>query len=888
MKHSPKPKALPQNKALPKNNELPTLKPLPTLKKLPQLKSLPKLKALPKLITLPKFKKIEQLDESSSQHEYAEDTLSDDPFLIFDPNYSSSSGSAPPEKRKELAKPEKLLREGVLDLLINTVTHGDIRIISNDSMEILFLDKDTLLKNFYDSLMLPIFKQVSLFLQPRDWVKKSELEDMGFKVDVDIEELIVDLKIPARYRRLKTAQLNGNITKTKKIDVLPSQRSAYITPYWSRTWTDQRSVNNYVDIDAAINFDGWVIESDTTFDLLASKHKRNKTRLVRDFPKHVTRESIGDVEYQTIGLMGNKSLGGYSVSRDFSLQPNLLTSPMSHQRIFLENDSTVRVFVNDIPRQSFSLTAGYYDLQDFPLIDGVNFIKIEITDIFGNVTVHEYTGFDNKKVLVPGMTDYSLTTGFERIANADSSTEYDFGEVGYSTYIRHGLHKNYTVGLLSEGENNFLSFGGYGVATGLLGTIEASSMLSGRENNGTNVGAGLNINYYYATSLFTFNSTLLAKTSQFSSLGQTDFSVKQKYYASATLGLPVPYFRQWRQSYSGRYESRWNDSTQARASIKLNGRVTKDYTLGITAFYSVNENGVGRDQGVQLTLQWYPQKRISVAATHDSLTKGQRFDVSRSYIGEQGVALNGSFSDDETHSNANGSASWKAQYFESRYSLNVSQEKSTEQSLIQDEKRYESFSLSNSFAYVDGVYALGPPIRNGSFAIFKANEGLTTGRIAVSRNSNDENKDAMPFLEGNGSTLLFTNINQYGESTAHLLPFEEDTYIGLDKRKYRIFSRYRSGSLVRISKNLNMYGSGVLADNEWIPIGSITGTFYHLDSDAQSRFFTDNEGYFEIENIKPGNYRIILDSNMGAGTVTVEKSENNFVDFGILNLSNAN
>jgi len=868
-KSLPAPKALPESKALPFAKALPKPRALPSLKSVPKAKNLPTLKALPKAKSLVLKPVFEPESETIASAE------------AFDPRFD------PPPLLSSGEQKQLILQEGILNYTVDTISEGDIRIVTDASMETLFLLKSTLLKSLDGYLMPEIYQQIYLHLLDRKWVDRKELLSMGFDVTLDRQDLLVDLAVPANYRRVKTHQLGGALVQTRTIDIHPSRRSASITPHWSRIWNDLVSTSNFVDFDTAIVYDGWVFESDTSYDLIRSKHRRKTTRIVKDYPEQVTRISVGDVEYKTIGLMGRKALGGASISREFSLKPNLLVTPLSRQRIFLENDSTMRIYINDIPRQSFSLKAGYYDLQDFPFIDGLNFVRIEITDIFGQVTTHEYMGFDNKKVLVPGIIDYSLTAGLERVTDEVFSTTYDIREPAFSGYVRKGIHKNFTLGLLGEGDNGFLSFGGYGVATGIYGTFEASSLISADFEGTKQGGIGASFNYFFATAKFTFSNIAYVKSENFAYLGKNEYSQAQKYYASSTLGLPFPYLKRWRHSYSARYEKQWDDLQKARLTATLTGRISKNLTFSMSAFYAANENAISRDNGVSASVRWNPQKRISIVASYDAQINEQQLDIARGPEGEQGVGLNASIANNDNAARAAGGIVWDTQYFDSRYNISVSQDKLKGESLLQDRRRYESFSLSSSFAYADNTFAMGPPIQNGSFVIFKAGDGLGDGRIAIAKSGDENDRESMPFLEGKGSTALFTKLNQYGTSTAHLLPYLEDGFIGLEKRKYRIFSQYRSGTVIPVSKTVKLYASGVLANREWQPIGLIKGTFIHEASGEKSRFFTDEEGYFEVENIQPGNYQIVLDQRRGSGEVVVKAGNDNFIDFGIVNLKGA-
>ena len=187
---------------------------------------------------------------------------------------------------------------------------------------------------------------------------------------------------------------------------------------------------------------------------------------------------------------------------------------------------------------------------------------------------------------------------------------------------------------------------------------------------------------------------------------------------------------------------------------------------------------------------------------------------------------------------------------------------------------------------INSNFAFGRPIGKSSFAIIKSTESLGFDKVFIGRGSDINNNESMAYLSGLTSSTIFPNLSPYGASTIHLKPDADEDYLDLTKRKYRIFSSYRSGSIVEITKQINLYGAGVLTDKDWQPITLATGTLYNVDTKAGLRFFTNEEGYFEIEKLEPGKYKFILDSGEESATVVVKNDvQSRMFDFGILNIA---
>jgi len=62
--------------------------------------------------------------------------------------------------------------------------------------------------------------------------------------------------------------------------------------------------------------------------------QRRDVRLVYDRPEQALRFSAGDIQYLTLGYQSGVRIGGVSISKDYSLQPYILTYPVGEHEFF--------------------------------------------------------------------------------------------------------------------------------------------------------------------------------------------------------------------------------------------------------------------------------------------------------------------------------------------------------------------------------------------------------------------------------------------------------------------------------------------------------------------------------------------------------------------------
>ena len=114
----------------------------------------------------------------------------------------------------------------------------------------------------------------------------------------------------------------------------------------------------------------------------------------------------------TQGFQSAIPLGGFSATRDFTIQPYRTTRPVNRTQIFLNRPSTVEVFVNGGFVSRMQLPAGPVDFKDFPLAAGLNDLTVKVTDDLGQTeTIHLSLLFD-AQLLSVGLNQFSYAIGY--------------------------------------------------------------------------------------------------------------------------------------------------------------------------------------------------------------------------------------------------------------------------------------------------------------------------------------------------------------------------------------------------------------------------------------------------------------------------------------------
>jgi outer membrane usher protein len=141
---------------------------------------------------------------------------------------------------------------------------------------------------------------------------------------------------------------------------------------------------------------------------------RAETYFQKDMPLRMKKIIIGD----SISSAGSWSrpvrFGGITWSSDFGLNSGFVSiaAPSIYGSTALP--STIDVFIDNQKRQSNSVNAGPFKIDDFPTMTGTGLINIVVEDALGVETISTQRYYSTPRLLRKNLNEFSFETGMER------------------------------------------------------------------------------------------------------------------------------------------------------------------------------------------------------------------------------------------------------------------------------------------------------------------------------------------------------------------------------------------------------------------------------------------------------------------------------------------
>jgi outer membrane usher protein len=178
---------------------------------------------------------------------------------------------------------------------------------------------------------------------------------------------------------------------------------------------------------------------------------RLDTTYTQNFPAALETLNLGDT-ISDGGSWGNAMrYAGVRWSRNFSLRPDLLTTPLLTTGGTATVPSTVDVFVNNQLVTSNQLPAGPFVIDRLPTVSGTGDVSVVVRDALGREQVLTQSFYSSTNLLAQGLTQFSVNLGTVRDDYALQSNQYG-GVLGEYSY-RRGITDSFTL----EGHAEYLS-----------------------------------------------------------------------------------------------------------------------------------------------------------------------------------------------------------------------------------------------------------------------------------------------------------------------------------------------------------------------------------------------------------------------------------------------
>ncbi|MDE2305207.1 MAG: fimbrial biogenesis outer membrane usher protein [Gammaproteobacteria bacterium] len=144
----------------------------------------------------------------------------------------------------------------------------------------------------------------------------------------------------------------------------------------------------------------------------------------RDFPDALETLDVGDAITDVATWGDAVRYGGLRFSRNFSLRPDLLTTPLLTTSGTATVPSTVDVFVNNQLVTSTQVPAGPFVINRLPTISGAGDVNVVVRDALGREQVLTQQFYSSTSLLASGLDRFSFNLGAVREDYGLSSQHY--------------------------------------------------------------------------------------------------------------------------------------------------------------------------------------------------------------------------------------------------------------------------------------------------------------------------------------------------------------------------------------------------------------------------------------------------------------------------------
>lgn len=684
-------------------------------------------------------------------------------------------------------------------------------------------------------------------------VSAAQLATQAIGIDYDSQKLSLAIRIPVAARRTASVSLR-NRSDMGSTTLAPARLSGYVNLRSAIDVIERGEERGIVApvslVDGAVRAFGVVAESEgyVSFRREDPRFRRTGSRLVYDDLAHTLRWGLGDVRPFARNFQSSPSVAGLSVARFYNiLDPQREVRSSGAQSFSLFGTSTVETVVNGRVVERKLLQPGTYNLQDFPLAEGGNDVRLNIQDETGKRRTIEFSLYSNQALLEPGATELA---GFSGVYASATRTGIAYSKTWTGQgFVRRGFSQQFTAGVNFQADRRAKQAGTellFGTGFGLVGTdLSVSRRTSGRDGF-----AG---------------AVRFEKIVQNGSSGRSQTLRGLVEYRSAGFAVPgalVPVERLNLRASGGYAVTFGRDLFAA-----LDGQYARD-RIERRSNYSIRASG-----GLRLTERIALVGEAEVRKGRD--TRGLLFRVGiRQRFGERASAQ----LDVDSHGTARASVqdgggrgvgAWSGSVDVTRdrsaTALNAAATLATnradfgfEQAVAYDSANHRfgqirsSFRAATSIAFADGSFAVGRPVQD-AFLIAAPHRSLHGRSVRIDPQDKSEEAHSDRFGAG-----LDGSLSAYSKRTiVYTVPDAPPGY-DLGQGNVELRPPYRGGYRLEVGSDYHLLVLGRLLDREGEPVSLLAGKA--IDLKALKRpavtLFTSRGGKFGVQGLRPGKWRI--------------------------------
>ncbi|MBD2189220.1 fimbria/pilus outer membrane usher protein [Pseudanabaena mucicola] len=692
------------------------------------------------------------------------------------------------------------------------------------------LQSQTVITALTPILRPEILSQIQTAIANAEDVGVDVLQRNGIEANFDERRLAVFLQVSPAVRAVNVLGDRSNLPPEAK-DALPvSPLSGYVNIFASDrfNWASNQNLGIqrqpfFLGFDGAVNFHNWVLEGNWSF---AEKGQpeltRGDIRIVRDDPDNAVRYLAGDYSFPTTGFQNAIAVGGIAAARNFSLQPYTIIRPVNNFEFFLERPSKVEVFANGRLAQTLNLPAGQQDLRQLPLTTGINDIELLVTDDRGQEQRINFSSAVASNLLAPNVQQFAYSFGFPSQSLA-GSRNYDLSKPILSLAHRWGVSNVFTLGGYTQATSRQQLLGVEGIFATAIGNFAWDAALSNDQNVGLDYAWRLRYDFFNAKDTDrSFGLSAEQRGARFITFGNEaipsnktalDLSAfyRQKLFGDIGAGLSTQY--RFGRDNPDSYRIGL-DLSKSFGNVSVNLSLSQSLdTTGVNEQRALLNMQLNLGQGSQ------PIQASTEVRNNDSPTQQVSWGFRTPQVSE---SLSGSFG--LSRSRGSDRLNTNFTYTGYRAIWNLAPDLSFSSNSTQANALV---SVRTAIAFADGNVAFSRPISD-SFALVVPEKGLASQIVGV----NPDGQGTYLSRADSFGAAVVPNLSSYSVSRLLLEVPDAPTGIEVGNPVYFTLPSYKSGTVIRLGTEANVFIRGVLADAKGIAIALKAGEVRSLSDPA--------------------------------------------------------
>jgi outer membrane usher protein len=622
----------------------------------------------------------------------------------------------------------------------------------------------------------------------------------GVKVDYQINDQRVAIDAPLSQLDLDTTVLNQQGNRVPHATASPGLLLNYDL-YATQGQHGESALNAYTEL-RAFAAAGVLDSTQLTQVSRASgggdwhgNSVRLDTSWQTSWPSSMLTMTLGDTLTGALDWSRATHIAGVQFSRNFSLQPYRITTPVPAFLGEAAVPSAVDLYVNGIKQYSGEVGPGPFQLNGLPVISGAGSAQVVLTDAFGRSTSVNFPFYTTGELLQAGLSDWSGELGVVRKNYGIESFDYGHDPVASGVW-RYGVNDRFTAEAHAEASSDIALAGLGGVALlGQAGVIDAALSHSSGEGHS---GSQYRLGYQWRSGPFNFAANSTRTQGDYRDIAAQYGAAPPEVSEQALVGLStmragsfsVSYLH---QRYSGEDDARyasayWFRSFGSRWSGSLSLNQNLDESRDRTLFLG-------------LTVSLDSRTMLSASAQRDHGNNSFSVDVSRPVSGDGGYGWRAQVRDGNGQSGGMAEAGYRGTYGQVTGGVNA-----------YGDSRYAYADFTGSLVLM-GDHLFAARHVDDAFAVVST-DGIADVPVKLeNRVIGRTDKDGM---------LLVTPLNAWQDNQLAIDPMQLPADLRIDHVKTLATPTARAGALVRFGIHPIRAASVILVDAKGkpLPVGS--------------------------------------------------------------------